>query len=132
MRSDDGFGAMENSSGYHLRVYKIRLNFETAHRGSGKIHIESFIELHDLDEKIPFTSAIISAVSAAYGRKRRKGTRSADPVAGLRESRRRRPGTTFAFVFVTIEDVFVFDRHHIGVLNDKQFPVHHRAPRRFG
>jgi hypothetical protein len=36
------------------------------------------------------------------------------------------PGTTFTFPFVTIEDVIVFDRHHIGVLNNKQFSVQHR------
>ena len=31
-------------------------------------------------------------------------------------------GTTFAFPFTTIEDVIVFDRYHIGVLNDNNFP----------
>jgi glycerophosphoryl diester phosphodiesterase len=31
-------------------------------------------------------------------------------------------GTTFAFPFTTIEDVIVFDRHHIGVFNDNNFP----------
>lgn len=31
-------------------------------------------------------------------------------------------GTTFTFPFAVIEDVIVFDRHHIGVLNDNNFP----------
>lgn len=66
--SGDGFGSMENSSDYPLRVYKIRPNFDTTQGGSGKIHVESFIGLHDPDKKIPFTIAIISVVSAAYGR----------------------------------------------------------------
>lgn len=55
--ADNGFGAMENSSDFNLRVYKINPDFETAQGGSGTIKVESFIELHDPDEKIPFTIA---------------------------------------------------------------------------
>jgi glycerophosphoryl diester phosphodiesterase len=32
-------------------------------------------------------------------------------------------GTTFAFPFTTIEEVIVFDRHRIGVLNANNFPL---------
>lgn len=31
-------------------------------------------------------------------------------------------GSRFAFPFTTIEDVFVIDNRHIGVLNDNNFP----------
>jgi glycerophosphoryl diester phosphodiesterase len=31
-------------------------------------------------------------------------------------------GRSFAFPFTTIEDILFFDRKHIGVLNDNNFP----------
>jgi hypothetical protein len=83
-------------------------NFEAAHGGSGSIHVESFIELHDPDEKIPFLSAV-----SAYGHQS-KGIRSANPIAGLREPRRRRSRNDFRVSISTIEDVLVFDRHHMA------------------
>jgi glycerophosphoryl diester phosphodiesterase len=53
--SDNGFGNMENSADYHLRVYTIRPNFKTRFGGAGNISVLSFIELHDPDKRIPFT-----------------------------------------------------------------------------
>ena len=55
--ADNGFGAMENSSDFNLRVYRIRPDFKTTQGGSGTIQVETFIELHDPDKKIPFTIA---------------------------------------------------------------------------
>ncbi len=55
MMSDNGFGSLENSADYHLRVYQIRPEFKTAEGGSGEIEILGFIELHDPDEHIPWT-----------------------------------------------------------------------------
>lgn len=53
--SDNGFGNMENSADYNLRVYTIRPNFKTAFGGAGNISVLSFIELRDPDKRIPFT-----------------------------------------------------------------------------
>src|SRR5262245_3205581 len=52
--SDNGFGNIENSADYHLRVYTIRPNFKTKSGGVGNISVVSFIELHDPDKRIPF------------------------------------------------------------------------------
>jgi len=53
--SDNGFGNLENSADYRLRVYTIRPNFKTRSGGVGNISVVSFIELHDPDKHIPFT-----------------------------------------------------------------------------
>jgi glycerophosphoryl diester phosphodiesterase len=55
--ADNGYGAMENSSDFNLRVYRIRPDFKTAQGGSGTIQVETLIELHDPDKKFPFTIA---------------------------------------------------------------------------
>ena len=52
--SDNGFGSLENSADYQLRVYRIRPHFKTKEGGSGGIAVLGHIELHDPDEKIPF------------------------------------------------------------------------------
>lgn len=52
--SDNGFGSLENSADYNLRVYTIRPEFKTRQGGSGKIEVVKFIELHDPDKRIPF------------------------------------------------------------------------------
>lgn len=52
--SDNGFGSLENSADYHLRVYTIRPDFETPANGSGTILVKGFIELHDPDQHIAF------------------------------------------------------------------------------
>jgi len=51
---DNGYGAIENSADFNLRVYKIRSHFKTKDGGSGRIDIEGFIELHDPDNNVPF------------------------------------------------------------------------------
>src|SRR5262245_3453552 len=53
--SDNGYGSIENSADYRLRVFTIRPNFKTGAGGSGKITVKSFIELHDPDRHVPFT-----------------------------------------------------------------------------
>lgn len=52
--SDNGFGSIENSADYQLRVYTLRPDFETKSGGAGTISVERFITLHDPDRKIPF------------------------------------------------------------------------------
>lgn len=52
--ADNGYGTLENSADFNLRVYTIRPEFKTASGGSGKISVKGFIELHDPDKKIPF------------------------------------------------------------------------------
>lgn len=73
--SDNGFGSLENSADYHLRVYHIRPHFKTKHgdakprgdakqRGNGSVDVLGFFELHDPDHKIPF------AITHHFSRKR--------------------------------------------------------------
>ncbi len=52
--SDNGYGSIENSADYRLRVHRIRPNFKTATGGSGTVDLLEFIELRDPDQKIPF------------------------------------------------------------------------------
>lgn len=63
--SDNGFGSLENSADYHLRVYHISAGFETRFDdddddgnsrfgASGQIGVLGFFELSDPDRKIPF------------------------------------------------------------------------------
>src|SRR5918992_4905864 len=52
--SDNGFGRMENSADYRLRVHKINANFETKDGGGGNILPQGFLELHDPDAHVPF------------------------------------------------------------------------------
>lgn len=52
--SDNGFGSMENSADYHLRVYHIQPDFKTVRGGTGQLQVKGFFELSDPDHKIPF------------------------------------------------------------------------------
>ena len=52
--TDNGFGSKGNSTDFLLRVYRIRPDFETASGGSGKISVETFIQLRDPDRLVPF------------------------------------------------------------------------------
>jgi glycerophosphoryl diester phosphodiesterase len=52
--SDNGFGAIENSADYHLRIYRIRPRFETGRGGPGDVVVEEFIELRDPNRKVKF------------------------------------------------------------------------------
>ena len=37
--ADNGFGALDNSADFHLRVYRIRPNFKTAQGGAGNVEV---------------------------------------------------------------------------------------------
>ncbi|MEM6830540.1 MAG: esterase-like activity of phytase family protein [Bacteroidota bacterium] len=53
--SDNGFGALENSADYNLRVYTIKPSFRKSKKGKGGgIQILDYFELRDPDKKIPF------------------------------------------------------------------------------
>ena len=52
--ADNGYGSLDNSADFNLRVYRIRPNFKTAHGGPGDTEVESFIQLHDPDHRIKF------------------------------------------------------------------------------
>ena len=52
--SDNGFGNLQTSADYNLRVYRIRPDFETARGGSGRIDVKSFIELSDPYQRVAF------------------------------------------------------------------------------
>ena len=52
--ADNGFGSLENSADFNLRVYTIRPDFKTKEGGTGAIEVGNFIELHDPDKRIPF------------------------------------------------------------------------------
>ncbi|GAA4115160.1 hypothetical protein GCM10022393_15200 [Aquimarina addita] len=53
--SDNGFGSIENSVDYHLRLYKVKPRFESIIGfGQGDIQVLDFIELRDPNHLIPF------------------------------------------------------------------------------
>jgi glycerophosphoryl diester phosphodiesterase len=51
---DNGYGTLDNSADFNLRVYRIRPNFKTQAGGAGDIAVESFLELHDPAHLIKF------------------------------------------------------------------------------
>jgi glycerophosphoryl diester phosphodiesterase len=51
---DNGYGSIENSADFNLRVYLIAPDLETALGGSGTIRVLSLIQLRDPDHRIPF------------------------------------------------------------------------------
>jgi glycerophosphoryl diester phosphodiesterase len=51
---DNGYGSIENSADFNLRVYLVKPDFETELGGSGTVKVERFIQLHDPDRRIPF------------------------------------------------------------------------------
>jgi glycerophosphoryl diester phosphodiesterase len=51
---DNGYGAIENSADFDLRVYLIEPKLETARGGPGTIAVKDFFELRDPGHKIPF------------------------------------------------------------------------------
>lgn len=52
--SDNGYGSIENSADYNLRIYRIRPQFETAAGGSGTVEVLGLIELSDPDRQVKF------------------------------------------------------------------------------
>jgi len=58
---DNGYGSIENSADFDLRVYLIEPRLETARGGPGTIAVKDFFELRDPGREIPF--AIVNAFS---------------------------------------------------------------------
>jgi hypothetical protein len=56
--SDSGFGSLENSSDYHLQVYRFRRDVETRLGGSGEVKVLEFVELSEPDERFRLPSSI--------------------------------------------------------------------------
>jgi glycerophosphoryl diester phosphodiesterase len=52
--ADNGYGSIENSQDFRLRIYRIRPELKTANGGSGNVSVESYVELHDPDHKVKF------------------------------------------------------------------------------
>lgn len=53
--SDNGFGGIENSADYLLRVYRIQPAFETATGGAGTVQVLGHVQLRDPWHHVPFT-----------------------------------------------------------------------------
>jgi glycerophosphoryl diester phosphodiesterase len=51
---DNGYGTLENSADFNLRVYRMKAWPRTAAGGEGAIEVEGFFELSDPDDHIPF------------------------------------------------------------------------------
>lgn len=51
---DNGYGSIETSADFYLRVYRLKPTFKKATGGSGALEMVNFIELNDADKKIPF------------------------------------------------------------------------------
>ncbi|MBA2712526.1 MAG: esterase-like activity of phytase family protein [Rubrobacteraceae bacterium] len=51
---DNGYGVKNNSSDFLLRMYQVRIDFESGRGSSGDISVEGFIKLRDPDGLIPF------------------------------------------------------------------------------
>ncbi len=51
---DNGYGAIENSADFHLRVYTLRLDPRTEAGGGGSVEVAPFFELRDPDGQIDF------------------------------------------------------------------------------
>lgn len=55
MMSDNGYGAIDNSADYNLRVYRTRVNTAGPRAaGQGEFRVLGFIELHDPERKVTF------------------------------------------------------------------------------
>lgn len=52
--ADNGYGGLENSADFELRVYLIRPNFKTLQGGTGTIEVVNHITLSDPDKHIPW------------------------------------------------------------------------------
>jgi hypothetical protein len=51
---DNGFGSKANSRSFLLRVYRVRVDFETAKGGAGAVELLDWITLRDPHERVPF------------------------------------------------------------------------------
>jgi glycerophosphoryl diester phosphodiesterase len=54
--ADNGYGTLDNSADFHLRVYRLRPNFKTAPGvGDGDVEVAGYVELHDPAHLIKWT-----------------------------------------------------------------------------
>ncbi len=51
---DNGYGSMENSADFNLRVYTVRPEFKAREGGRGSMIVEGWFELSDPDKHVPF------------------------------------------------------------------------------
>lgn len=51
---DNGYGTIERSADFHLRVYTLRIDPRTASGGSGTVAVTGYVELRDPERKIGF------------------------------------------------------------------------------
>ena len=52
--ADNGYGSLENSADFNLRVYTVDPAFKTAAGGTGAVAVRGYFELRDPDNKVPF------------------------------------------------------------------------------
>jgi glycerophosphoryl diester phosphodiesterase len=52
--ADNGYGSIDNSADFRLRIYRIRPDLKTDGGGTGGVSVESYIELRDPDHKVKF------------------------------------------------------------------------------
>lgn len=52
---DNGYGSLENSADFNLRVYTLKPQFKTSTGGSGTVQVQGYFELRDPDKRIPWT-----------------------------------------------------------------------------
>ena len=52
--SDNGYGSIENSADYNLRIYHLEPHFKETQSDSGSIAVLGYIELRDPNHQIPF------------------------------------------------------------------------------
>ncbi|WP_218163364.1 esterase-like activity of phytase family protein [Nannocystis exedens] len=52
--ADNGYGKIENSADFHLRVYTLRIDSRTANGGSGAVEVVGYFELRDPERKVGF------------------------------------------------------------------------------
>ncbi|WP_455288594.1 esterase-like activity of phytase family protein [Cupriavidus necator] len=55
--ADNGYGSLENSADFNLRVYTVAPTFKTAAGGAGSVAVRSFIELKDPNKHVKFAIA---------------------------------------------------------------------------
>ena len=99
---DNGFGSLENSPDFLLRVYRIVPEFKTANGGSGRITLAGGFLLRDPDHRIAFTLVADRTFYPSPGRKVRVDStiRAGRLLTGADfdpESFRRLPDGTFIF-----------------------------------
>ncbi|WP_051378424.1 esterase-like activity of phytase family protein [Derxia gummosa] len=52
--ADNGYGSIENSADFNLRVYKVDADYKEKAGGSGNVTVKGYIELKDPNRKVPW------------------------------------------------------------------------------